>query len=102
MAQAESKLSRKIMKELRLQGYFCFKVHGSEYMTEGLPDIMVCAEGHFVALEVKMPLKRKNTSVKQDLIIERINDAGGTAAVVCSAAEALTIIAKVINKGANN
>lgn len=69
-----------------------------EYMTEGLPDIMVCAQGLFIALEVKMPLKRKNTSVKQDYIIGQINDAGGTAAVVCSASEALTVIAKAIAK----
>jgi hypothetical protein len=50
MAQAESKLSRDIMCALRLEGWFCFKVHGSEHMMAGLPDIVVCANGYFIGL----------------------------------------------------
>ena len=68
MSQPEAKLSREIMKTLRLKGYFVFKVHGSEYMMAGLPDIIVCAEGKFVGLETKMPSQRYNTSVQQRLV----------------------------------
>lgn len=100
MSQAESKLSRKIMSELRLQGYFCFKVHGSEYMMAGLPDIIVCAEGLFIGLETKLPSTRSNTSAVQELRHQQINDAGGTAAVICSTSEALVIIAKAIAEAA--
>lgn len=100
MSQPESKLSRKIMDAIRLEGHFVFKVHGSEYMMAGLPDLIVCAKGKFIGLEVKMPNKRKNTSARQDYVHELIDNAEGTAAVVCSAPEALDVINGVINGGA--
>lgn len=92
MAQKESKLSRDIMAVLRLEGWFCFKVHGSEFMMAGLPDIIVCAEGRFIALETKLPEKRRNTSKVQDLVHGKIRAAGGVAEVVCSPAEALKVV----------
>lgn len=92
MAQKESKLSRDIMNTLRLEGWFCFKVHGSEFMMAGLPDIIVCAEGRFIALETKLPEKRRNTSRVQELVHEKIRAAGGVAEVVCSPAEALKVV----------
>jgi Holliday junction resolvase len=97
MTQPESKLSRKIMDALRLQGWFCFKVHGSEYMMAGLPDIIVCAEGRFIGLETKLPTQRANTSARQEFVHQQIRDAGGTAVVVCSPEEAITIVRGVLN-----
>ena len=96
MSQAESKLSREIMDALRLDGHFCFKVHGNEFMMSGLPDIIVCAQGHFLGLETKMPEKRTNTSVKQDRVHQQIRDAGGTAIVVTSIAEARAAVARAL------
>lgn len=92
MSQPESKLSRKIMDRLRLEGYFAFKVHGSEYMMAGLPDIIVCAEGHFIGLETKMPSTRGNVSPRQAYVHSQIEHAGGIARVVCSPQEALDIV----------
>ncbi len=97
MSQAESKLSRRIMEALRLKGYFCFKVHGSEYMMAGLPDIVVCAEGRFIGLETKLPSTRGNVSPVQRLVHSKIEHAGGAAYVVCSPQEALDIIADVLD-----
>jgi hypothetical protein len=77
------------MKELRLKGYFCFKVHGSEHMMAGLPDIIVCVEGKFLGLETKVPGKEYNTSARQDYVHGLIEAAGGSAVVVSSVAEAL-------------
>jgi hypothetical protein len=96
MTQPESKLSRKIMKELRLHGYFCFKIHGGPTMMAGLPDIIVCAEGRFIGLETKMPDDRNNTSVVQDLVHDRIRDSGGVAKVVCSPHEALRVVRRAL------
>ncbi len=96
MSQPESKLSRKIMDQLRLKGWFCFKVHGSEHMMAGLPDIMVCAEGQFIGLETKMPQSRENVSPVQHLVHSKIENAGGTARVVCSPAEAIAIVEQVL------
>lgn len=92
MSQPESKLSRKIMDRLRLEGYFAFKVHGSEYMMAGLPDIIVCAQGRFVGLETKMPSTRGNVSPRQSYVHSQIENAGGVAQVVCSPQEALDVV----------
>lgn len=80
------------MKDLRAEGYFCFKVHGSEHMMAGLPDIIVCAMGRFIGLETKMPEKRSNTSPRQDYVHGLIRESGGIAAVVTSSEEALAAV----------
>ena len=97
MAQPESKLSRKIMDAIRLQGHFCFKVHGSEFMMAGLPDIIVCAKGYFIGLETKLPGSRGNVSPRQHYVHSQIDNAGGVARVVCSVPEALAVIDEVLN-----
>jgi Holliday junction resolvase len=90
--QRESKLSRDIMGALRLEGWFCFKVHGSDTMMAGLPDIICCADGLFIGLETKLPEKRTNVSRKQEQIHGEIWAAGGVAVVVCSASEAVLAV----------
>lgn len=96
MAQREAVLSRKIMAALRAQRYFCFKVHGSEYMMAGLPDIIVCAEGLFIGLETKNPEARDNVSPRQSFVHSEIQNAQGIAQVVCSVAEALDVVRQAI------
>lgn len=96
MSQPEAKLSRKIMDALRAEGYFCFKVHGSEFMMAGLPDIIVCAEGYFIGLETKMPQSRGNVSPRQVIVHTQIEHAGGTARVVCSPQEALDVVQEAL------
>lgn len=92
MTQRESRLSQKIQERLRGEGWFCFKVHGNELMTAGLPDIIVCAEGLFIGIETKNPETRNDTSRRQDYIHHKIRQAGGTAVVVTSPDEAVQII----------
>lgn len=92
MAQRESRLSRSILKDLRAQGAFCFKVWGSEYMMAGLPDIIGCYRGRFFAFETKTPDKRDNVSEVQKLVHRKIKAAGGMCEVICSSNEALHFI----------
>ena len=89
MGQRESRLSREIMKRMKLYGAFCFKVWGSDHMMAGLPDIIGCYNGRFLAFETKTPDKRKNTSARQDYVIGLIRKAGGIAEVICTPGEAL-------------
>lgn len=98
MSQAESRLSRKIMDAIRARGVFCFKVHGSEYMMAGLPDIIACVDGKFVGLETKLPSTRKDTSARQEYVHDLIRESNGIARVVCSPAEALAVIDEVITQ----
>ena len=97
MSQPESKLSRRIMEKLRANGYFVFKVHGSEFMMSGLPDLIVCAEGKFIGLETKLPSTRNNVSPRQSLVHSQIQHAGGHASVVCSPDEAVRRVAEVLS-----
>lgn len=95
MAQRESRLSRKIMDELRLEGWFCYKQHGNEFVMAGLPDIIVCAEGLFIGLETKNPEDRNKENAhtrNQAHIHQKIRDAGGFAQVVCSPDEAIAAV----------
>lgn len=88
-AQRESKLSRKIMDAMRAEGAFAFKVHGGPWMMAGLPDIIACVEGRFVALETKNPGDKSETSKIQLHIHRLIRKAGGVCEVVSSVQEAL-------------
>lgn len=93
--QRESRISGDIITELRKAGAFAFKIHGGPMMMVGLPDIIACVDGRFVAFETKTPEKRKNVSVAQERIHDLIRRAGGVAQVVCGPAEALACIAEL-------
>lgn len=72
---------------------FAWKEHGGQYGTAGIPDIIVCHRGHFIALEAKVG---KNQPTKlQTVTIEQIHKAGGAAAVVRSVEDVKTIISEL-------
>jgi Holliday junction resolvase len=94
MAQPEARLSRSIMAALRQRGAFVFKVWGSEHMMAGLPDIIGCYRGQFIAVETKMP--GNTTSRRQDFVIDKIRRAGGRVVVAYSVREALEVLDGVV------
>lgn len=52
----EKTIADKILKYLKAQSKcFAFKEHGGMYGTAGIPDIICCYKGQFVAFEVKTP-----------------------------------------------
>ena len=71
---------------------FAWKEHGGQYGTAGIPDIIVCHRGRFIALEAKVG---KNQPTKlQAVTIEQIRKAGGTAAVVRSVEDVKAALAE--------
>lgn len=79
----ESDLIKSIITYLRtLPGCFCWKEHGGMYGTAGIPDIICCLHGRFIAFEAKVPGNRPTRL--QESTIGKIRDAGGTAVVVYS------------------
>lgn len=79
----ERDIVRKIINYLKERGdCFCFKEHGGKYGTAGIPDIICCCNGRFYGFEVKTE-KGKPTKL-QEVIIRKINEAGGKAGVVRS------------------
>lgn len=97
MTQRESRLSRDIQNALRGEGAFCFKVWGNDHTMAGLPDIVVCVDGKFLGLEVKLPESRRDVSKIQRLRHAQIEEAGGVVRVVCSRSEALAELQKIRN-----
>lgn len=90
MTQPEARLQRRIQELLKVRGAFVFKVHGSEFMMAGLPDLVACVRGQFIGFEVKMP--GGNTSPRQEYVHERIAAAGGRVHVVTSTGEVARIL----------
>ena len=91
MPVLEKTLISSILSYLKsLPGCFCWKEHGGAYSTAGLPDILCCITGRFVAFEVKTATGR--LTGLQDRTLCRIRGAGGVAYVVRSLDEVKTIL----------
>ena len=87
----ESDLIMKIKNYLKgVKDLFFWKEHGGMYGTAGIPDIIVCYRGKFIAFEAKVG-KNKPT-VLQEVTIRKILKAGGYATVVRTVEEVKQII----------
>jgi hypothetical protein len=69
---------------------FAWKEHGGMYGTAGIPDIICCYHGRFVAFEVKTP-SGKLTKL-QEITITKIKAAKGEAYKVTSVEEVKSIL----------
>ena len=83
----ETILTARIMAALRARGIYVVKYHGSAFSTAGVPDLLCCADGKLIAMEIKVQF-RQPTPI-QEVQIAKIRAAGGVAVVVRSVEEAL-------------
>lgn len=87
----EKDITNSILKYLKtVPDCFCWKEHGGMYGTAGLPDIICCINGRFIAFEVKTE-KGKLTKL-QEITIQRIQRAKGEAYKVTSLSEVQSIL----------
>lgn len=79
-ATPEKKVKAKVEALLKAAGvyYFFPATHG--YGRSGVPDIIACVKGRFVAIECKA--EGNKTTALQDRELARIRAAGGTALVI--------------------
>ena len=90
----EKSIENKIKQYLKtVEDLYFFKEHGGLYGTAGVPDLICCYKGRFIALEVKAP-DGKPTAL-QDATIRRITGAGGIARIVRSLEEVKDIITEL-------
>jgi len=87
----ERDIVNRIMRYLKtVDRCFAWKEHGGAYSTAGIPDIIVCYNGRFVAFEVKTESGR--LTKLQEITIQRIRDAKGAAFKVTSVEEVKMIL----------
>ena len=91
----EKTITNQILKYLKSEPEcFAFKEHGGIYGVSGIPDVICCYNGKFVAFEVKT-LQGKLSRL-QEIMIKRINNAGGMAFKVTSLQEVKDILKGVV------
>ena len=91
----EKTITNQILKYLKsLHECYAFKKHGGLYGTSGIPDIIVCYKGKFVAFEVKT--ENGKLSKLQEVTIRKIQSAQGLAFKVTSLDEVKTILKEVM------
>lgn len=91
---SEKVIVNAIIKHLKsLDNCFCFKEHGGIYGTAGIPDVICCFKGKFIAFEVKTETGR--VSEIQKHTIAKIRKALGIAEVVRSLDEVKGILQKI-------
>ena len=91
----EKAITNQILKYLKNQPEcFVVKEHGGFYGTAGIPDIIGCYKGKFVAFEVKT--EKGKLSKLQEITIEKIRKASGIAFKVTSLEEVKKILKGVV------
>jgi Holliday junction resolvase len=91
---AEKDIVNAILRYLKaVPACFAWKTHGGMYGTAGIPDIIACIGGRFIAFEVKTP-SGKLTKL-QEITIQRIKEARGYACKVTSVGEVREILERL-------
>ncbi|MBP0970260.1 MAG: VRR-NUC domain-containing protein [Oscillospiraceae bacterium] len=87
----EKDIVNKIIKYLKtLPQTFVWKEHGGMYGTAGIPDVICCHKGMFVAFEVKTDTGK--ATLLQEITLRKITEAGGMAQMVRSLDEVKAVM----------
>jgi Holliday junction resolvase len=76
----EAKVKHQVKKALDALGVYHFSPQSGIYGRSGIPDIIGCYKGHFIAVECKAG--KGTTTALQDKELKCIRDAGGIALVI--------------------
>lgn len=76
----EKRFEMKIRKELEKYNAWVLKTWSNGIQRAGIPDLIVCLNGHFVGIEVKA--EKGKPSELQKYNIKKIKEAGGIAMIV--------------------
>ena len=78
---AEKSFENKVKKFLENEGcYFVKYWGGGQFTKAGIPDLLICCNGHFLGVELKAP--KGKPSELQLWNIKKIKEAGGVAMVL--------------------
>lgn len=77
----EAQLTTQIKNFIKSKGAYVEKIFGGGYQSSGIPDLLACYDGYFIAIEVKSPSGKGRASEIQKLKIKEIRNAGGIAII---------------------
>ena len=83
----EGKVKDAVKKFLKSRGAWYFMPVSNGMGQVGIPDIICCYKGLFVAIEAKAPGKKANTTANQERVLNAIHAADGFAWVVDNPAD---------------
>ena len=75
-ATPESKVKKRVRETLDKLGVYHFMPPANGFGRAGIPDIIACMDGHFIAIECKAGSGK--TTALQERELNRIHNAGGT------------------------
>lgn len=96
MGKEVSTITKPIQRWCRKEKIYCRKLRVPE--RSGLPDLILCVEGKFVAMEVKKP--KRDPEPIQQVELDEIRKSGGHAVVVRSLKEAKHVVSLVRSRNA--
>ncbi|MBP2655621.1 MAG: hypothetical protein H6Q73_3190 [Firmicutes bacterium] len=76
----EKEFQKQVIQFLKSQNIYHIKIWGGGFQKAGIPDLLCCIRGKFVALELKTEKGRATVLQKYNLF--KIQDAGGYARVL--------------------
>lgn len=95
----ESNLVKKVEQYIkttyRKDSWF-LKTHGNGCQRSGVPDILCCIKGHFIALELKREDGSGRASPQQEIECKKINGAGGHALISDNMEEIRNFIESIV------
>ena len=77
---AEKNFENRLKKFLESEGCWFVKFFANAYTKSGIPDLLVCCNGYFVAVEVKAPNGKPSELQKWN--IQKINETNGIGIVL--------------------
>jgi len=82
MAGPEAKVKARVKKLLKARDIWYYMPMQNGMGVSGIPDLICCWRGRFLAIETKAPGKLSNTTPNHDARLREISSAGGWAIVV--------------------
>lgn len=86
----EAKFQRQVVNYLTKQGIYFIKTVLCN--RRGIPDLIMCINGKFIAIELKSPMRKAKATPLQIHEINRIQKAGGLAFVINDMLELQSIV----------
>lgn len=93
----ETQLTQRIKDYMVANGAYIEKIFGGGFQASGVPDLLACYKGRFVAIEVKTPNGKGVASDIQKIKIRMIRGSGGIAFFADSLDDVENVIQQIDN-----